>query len=229
MTTCEDMQDPVPPELGEVYASAGATFAYVGPLLDQHGARRAAGHRFAQFGHGPAEDAQSHQEAMRHLARAREAGCLVVLASMGTVITGDSPDFGWAVKPVESQRQGLTGKQLCQAAWSGVFDAFGVKDGDSAEKAPLILVSVGPQKDALDGVEVPSNAVCMPALPQVRSVAKHVCELFDLATTADGTLRVQVPKYEVSTQTMSTSAGADIETLARDLYPKYEAHTQNHS
>ena len=83
---------------------------------------------------------------MEELRDARDAGRLIVLASMGTVITGDSPDFGWAVKPVESQRQGLTGKQLCQAAWSGVFDAFGAKEGDLLEKTPLILVSVGHRK-----------------------------------------------------------------------------------
>jgi len=170
VTTCEDMQDPVPPELDAVYSSQGAKFVYVGPLLDQQGSRRAAGHKFAQFAHSDssAEKARdSPTDVLEELRDARDAGRLIVLASMGTVITGDSPDFGWAVKPVESQRQGLTGKQLCQAAWSGVFDAFGAKEGDLLEKTPLILVSVGPQKDALDSLKVPPNAICKPVLPQV--------------------------------------------------------------
>ncbi|CAE7909911.1 ydhE [Symbiodinium sp. KB8] len=168
VTTCEDMQDPVPPELEAAYSSQGAKFVYVGPLLDQQGARRAAGHKFAQFAHSDTEKAgDSPKDVLEELRDARDAGRLIVLASMGTVITGDSPDFGWAVKPVESQRQGLTGKQLCQAAWSGVFDAFGAKEGDLLEKTPLILVSVGPQKDALDSVKVPPNAICKPVLPQV--------------------------------------------------------------
>ena len=70
VTTCEDMQDPLPPELAAVYSSAGAAFAYVGPLLDCHGAKRAAGHKFAQAT-GPAESAESREEAMQQLTQAR--------------------------------------------------------------------------------------------------------------------------------------------------------------
>ena len=60
VTTCEDMQDPVPPELDAVYSSQGAKFVYVGPLLDQQGSRRAAGHKFAQFAHS--DSAQRRHE-----------------------------------------------------------------------------------------------------------------------------------------------------------------------
>ena len=167
VTTCEDMKDPAPADMEAAYSSAGANFVYVGPLLDEQGARRAAGHRFAQFKASGSSGLTPCGEAVQELMRAREAGRLIVLASMGTVITGDSPDWGWAVKPVESQRQGLTGKQLCQAAWSGVFQAFGAQEGDNVEQAPLILLSMGPQKDALEGLQVPRNALCMPVLPQV--------------------------------------------------------------
>ena len=46
MTTTEDLQDPVPPTLLERYREAKVNFVGVGPLLDQNGARRAAGHKF---------------------------------------------------------------------------------------------------------------------------------------------------------------------------------------
>ena len=46
MTTTEDLQDPVPPKLLERYEEKKVSFVGVGPLLDQNGARRAAGHKF---------------------------------------------------------------------------------------------------------------------------------------------------------------------------------------
>ncbi|CAJ1426196.1 unnamed protein product, partial [Effrenium voratum] len=80
------------------------------------------------------------------------------------VVTGDSPDLGWHTKPMEgSGRKGLTGKQLCQAAWNGVFDAFGSDD----PTAPLIILVTGPQPDALENLTVPSNAICRQMVPQV--------------------------------------------------------------
>jgi len=51
-----------------------------------------------------------------------------------------------------------------QGAWQGVFDAFGSND---AEEGPLIVLSLGPQDDALDGILPPANAICAPVLPQV--------------------------------------------------------------
>ena len=38
--------------------------------------------------------------------------------------------------------------------------------------APLIVVAIGPQPDALTGVGVPANAVCLPSVPQVRLLQK---------------------------------------------------------
>ena len=74
---------------------------------------------------------------------------------MGTVITGDSDDFGWNVKPQQSSgRQGLTGKQLCQSAFSAVFDASGAEKVDA--KTPLIVLATSPQPDALENLQVPS-------------------------------------------------------------------------
>ncbi|CAJ1332591.1 unnamed protein product [Effrenium voratum] len=87
-----------------------------------------------------------------------------IAESAHKVVTGDSPDLGWHTKPMEgSGRKGLTGKQLCQAAWNGVFDAFGSDD----PTAPLIILVTGPQPDALENLTVPSNAICRQMVPQV--------------------------------------------------------------
>merc|ERR1719204_1930111 len=154
VTTCEDLQDPLDPELAEVYQREGVRFEAVGPLLDQEGAKRAAGHRYKEQpgdaehgGHGRAE---GQPEVLARVRAALAAGRRVVLASMGTVVTGDHQDFGWNGRPVgaDGQRRGLTGRELCRAAWAGIFDAFG---GDSAEDGPLVVVSTGPQPDPLGG------------------------------------------------------------------------------
>lgn len=103
---------------------------------------------------------------------ARASGRRVVYISMGTVITGDSPEVGWQSRMrVEDEERSFTGKELCQAAWRGAFDVLGAADG------PLLLVSLGPQKDALEGLEVPSNAVCLPVMPQV-DILKAGVDLF---------------------------------------------------
>jgi len=98
--------------------------------------------------------------------RARQAGRKVVLVSMGTVITGDLPEWGWEGRPKNSQGQahGLTGCELCRAAWGGAFDAFGAQ---SAEAGPLIVMALGPQPNALGQLVAPPNAVCLPSIPQV--------------------------------------------------------------
>eukprot|EP00408_Alexandrium_pacificum_P041196 CAMPEP_0171237504 /NCGR_PEP_ID=MMETSP0790-20130122/42999_1 /TAXON_ID=2925 /ORGANISM="Alexandrium catenella, Strain OF101" /LENGTH=509 /DNA_ID=CAMNT_0011703855 /DNA_START=102 /DNA_END=1631 /DNA_ORIENTATION=+ len=101
VTSCEDLQDPVPPELARAYEDAKVRFVSVGPLLDAEGACRAAGHKF-RFNEGE-EERQQHEDADKAeqpdpLALTREAhaaGRKVILMSMGTVITGDSEDYGW--------------------------------------------------------------------------------------------------------------------------------------
>eukprot|EP00930_Biecheleria_cincta_P047620 TRINITY_DN3304_c0_g2_i1.p1 TRINITY_DN3304_c0_g2~~TRINITY_DN3304_c0_g2_i1.p1 ORF type:complete len:574 (-),score=113.09 TRINITY_DN3304_c0_g2_i1:82-1686(-) len=172
VTTCEDLQDAITPEMGEAYDKAGAVFEAVGPLLDVQGAVRAAGHKFHSretHGHCEAEgEKPKEDDPLLCLQAARHAGRKVVLVSMGTVVTGDSADFGWHTKPFGAggERVGLTGRQLCQSAWAGAFDAFGAY-GDRADQAPLILVALGPQPDALENLQIPDNALCMPVLPQV--------------------------------------------------------------
>merc|ERR1712151_729595 len=61
--------------------------------------------------------------------------------------------------------RGLSGRELCQAAWQGAFDAFGAA---SADEGALLIVALGNRTDALDGMAPPPpNALCSMGLPQV--------------------------------------------------------------
>mmetsp|Transcript_66238 Transcript_66238/g.191194 ORF Transcript_66238/g.191194 Transcript_66238/m.191194 type:complete len:542 (-) Transcript_66238:287-1912(-) len=178
VTTCEDLQDPMPAELAAYYAGMAIKFESVGPLLDE-GARRAAGHKFdANSADGTGVDAHPSNESdiVARVRAARAVGRKVVAVSMGTVITGDSPEVGWDARPMGpgGVRRGLTGRELCRAAWAAAFDAFGAED---AEAGPLLIVALGPQPDALGEVRPPANAICRPSIPQV-DVLKAGVDLF---------------------------------------------------
>ena len=160
VTTAEFLADPMTKDLQEAYGDH--RFVYLGPLLDQPGAKRCAGHKFS---HGVGHDniPNSDLEAIRLAEEAKAAGRLVVLVSLGTIVTGDHPDYGWKSRPVDGEKRGLSGKELCQAAWQGAFDACAT----CGAKLPFILVALGPQPDALENLQVPSNVFCSPTLPQV--------------------------------------------------------------
>lgn len=168
VTTCEELQDPLSQSLAEKYKDMKANFVAVGPLLDSAGACRAAGHKLKSENQH-VECAYDAFDPLQQLREARLQGKKVIYASMGTVVTGDSPDFGWhaQLQNGQGERTGVTGKQLCQAAWRGLFDL---------EEA-VLLVSVGPQPDALEGLEVPKNAFCSPTLPQV-DILKEGVDVF---------------------------------------------------
>lgn len=147
-------------------------FAFVGPLIDVAGAKRCAGFlkeveellpkRSSEESlklHGRS-NAVDEEFPMDVVESAVAAGRSIVLVSMGTVITGDSSNHGWEATDGSS----MTGKQLCQAVFKAVFAEL----GDPAEGGGnLLVVAVGPQADALEGVEVPANALCRNTLPQV--------------------------------------------------------------
>jgi len=160
-TTIAELEDPLSLELADAYAVAGARLVPVGPLLGATGTWRAHGKE-----RNVATGVTSPNNVLKQVLAAREVGRRVVFVSMGTVVTGDMPYWGWSGRTVDrsGQEYGLTGKELCHAAWSGAFDAFGA---ERTEEGPLIVVAVGQQPDALDGLSVPPNVVCAPAVPQV--------------------------------------------------------------
>eukprot|EP00434_Breviolum_minutum_P013771 symbB.v1.2.012147.t1/scaffold829.1/size159244/17 len=159
VTTGADLQDPVPSELAKMYHETN--FITVGPLLQQ----------------STEKPSDAELEPVMEIQKAREAGRKVILVSMGTILTSNTDDVGWHSIPRDGSEvpKGLTGKQLCQSAWNAAFDAFGV-DSD-VEDAPLLVVAVGSQADALDDVVVPKNAKCYPFLPQVE-ILKAKVDLF---------------------------------------------------
>lgn len=179
VTTAEFLADPTPKDLQELYEAKRTKFVFVGPLLDKAGAKRAAGHKFTmeketQETHDAGKAPTAECDPVARLKEAKALGRKVVYISMGTVITGDSPEVGWANRmKVENQERGFTGKELCQAAWRGAFEAL----GSDAPDAPLLLVSLGPQADALENLELPKNAFCLPSMPQV-DLLKSGVDLF---------------------------------------------------
>lgn len=154
VTTTLALQDPPTPRLKRAYEAQGSTFAYVGPLLDEDDSAVRVG--------GDAPD-----RVLEAVREAQGAGRSVVLVSMGTVLTSDVPITGWNGRPVgaDGRPRGLSGKELCQSAWGGVFDSFGVA---SEADGPLIVVSLGNRTDALEGLEPPPppNALCVGGVPQ---------------------------------------------------------------
>mmetsp|Transcript_876 Transcript_876/g.3226 ORF Transcript_876/g.3226 Transcript_876/m.3226 type:complete len:506 (+) Transcript_876:19-1536(+) len=160
VSTTAELADPMCAEDEEHYRAAGKTFAFVGPLLDVAGAKRAAG-ALQNSGQQAGAPAKADRASVLDLCKsAGAAGRPVVYVSMGTVITGDNEDHGWEA----TSGSALTGRQLCQAVYRAVFEELG---GNDEQGSALIVVSLGQQPDALEGVDVPANAVCRPRVPQV--------------------------------------------------------------
>jgi len=178
VSTVASLADPLNEADAEAYRKAGKTFTFVGPLLDAAGSKRSAGHlgfsdpaTGAQLQHEASQEAEA--AGARRVMEAVEAAVAggsraIVYVSMGTVLTGDHPDYGWGAKAGSA----LTGKQLCQAVYRAVFAAVGSEEGADVNQTgssppPLIVVSLGPMADALEGITVPHNAICEKRVPQV--------------------------------------------------------------
>jgi len=183
VTTLEELQDPISAELSAFYSSKQVSFCYLGPLLDQCGAVRAAGYKT-----NPEPEAVpslskclTPDDVVQGVRDAQRLGRKVVYVSMGTMITGDDPENGWEGRRVNADKQacGLTGRELCRAAWGAAFEAFGAQ---SAEDGPLLLISLGPQPHALGPLVAPPNAICLAVIPQV----DVLCAGVDLFLTHGG-------------------------------------------
>jgi len=145
VTTIEELRDPLSERLAGLYEALGTTFSYVGPLLDER----------------TLADPSNTPDVLSKVQEAKEAGRSIVLVSMGTMIPGDCWEKRYSAK---DGKEGLSGLEMCRAVWKGTFDALGA---DDANQGPLLLVSLGPQKDALGDMAAPPNAITAPVLPQV--------------------------------------------------------------
>merc|ERR1719330_904324 len=164
VTTIDALMEPMVPELAALYEENGVTWEGVGPLVDEaEGAARAAVMRKAATDEVYAADAQALMEKIQ---LAKKADRKIVLVSMGSLVTGDDPDLGWESQPKgeDGGPRGLKSKDVVRSAWGAVFDAVGKP---SESEGPLIIVSIGIQKDALGDLQVPANAICQQFVPQV--------------------------------------------------------------
>eukprot|EP00933_Yihiella_yeosuensis_P080524 TRINITY_DN9396_c0_g1_i2.p1 TRINITY_DN9396_c0_g1~~TRINITY_DN9396_c0_g1_i2.p1 ORF type:complete len:560 (-),score=108.75 TRINITY_DN9396_c0_g1_i2:518-2134(-) len=162
VTTAESLYDPISPELKAAYVADGVNFIAVGPLLDEAGSKRAGGFKSLSS----SATAESADNLMERVRAAKRLGRPVVLASLGTSTTSDSEECGWNGRPREhGEPVGITGCQLCRAAWGAVFDVFG--SPDDGDDVALIVVALGPQEEPLGELTAPKNAICLPAIPQV--------------------------------------------------------------
>merc|ERR1712232_835358 len=143
-TTSEDLQDPMSPALEHAYrvACAGVTFAAVGPLLDREGTWKST------------EPNSAPSDVVSRVRAARALGRRVILVSMGTLVTGDLPTWGWDGRQVNGNGQlfGLTGRELCHAVWQAAFDVFGA---ERAHEGAVIIVALGPQANPLGSILAP--------------------------------------------------------------------------
>merc|ERR1711933_22946 len=138
---------PMASPLKQSYQKNGVLFEAVGPLLDVEGSCRAAAHKFHKEGSTAVastdvdrKDGSSTAQIMTAVRAAHAASRPVVLVSMGTVITGDS-SVGWDGRDpsTDGVQRGLSGRELCQSAWGGAFDAFG---RSKPEEGVLLLLAL---------------------------------------------------------------------------------------
>jgi len=162
VTTTAELADELNERDAEWYSTHGKEFVFVGPLLDQAGAQRCGGTLAGQqVSPEQAVEPVHAADVLGPAADAARSGRAIVYVSMGTVLTGDSEEHGWT----GTSGSALTGKQLCQAVYRAVFQELGT--ASDAASSPLIVLAVGPQPDALEGVDVPGNAVYASTVPQV--------------------------------------------------------------
>eukprot|EP00656_Telonema_subtile_P053662 TRINITY_DN7829_c0_g2_i1.p1 TRINITY_DN7829_c0_g2~~TRINITY_DN7829_c0_g2_i1.p1 ORF type:complete len:498 (+),score=80.62 TRINITY_DN7829_c0_g2_i1:242-1735(+) len=159
VSTTIELADELNEKDSEFYETAGKKFFYMGPLLDVSSARRACGVLHASKDSGESSSTDEHAKVMSLVNTAAANSRQVAYVSMGTVLTGADAEHGWC----GTSGSGLTGKQLCQSVYRAVFQELQAAEGCGI----LIVVSLGLQPDALEGLHVPANAVCVKSVPQL--------------------------------------------------------------
>ncbi|CAK9061566.1 unnamed protein product [Durusdinium trenchii] len=99
------------------------------------------------------------------------AGKRFVFVSMGTVGSGGRWNGGFGPLAAHNGIQNLTGKEFLQQVYRAVMEAF------QDQEDLLVLMAVGPQPDALEGLpSCPSNVLLRPTVPQLEVLQR--CHAF---------------------------------------------------
>ena len=229
VSTIESLAIPIGPRESEVLAARGYEFHYVGPLVGDGTARAStqvnirSAAQSADDRSDVAPDVADGLDAPFPMDRVRQAhaeGRPLVMCSLGTVITSDLPrHYGWAHRAVNpfTGKAGATGKEFSQAIWRALFLELGRDNRvvDPHADEPLLIVSVGYQSDALEGLSVPGNAICRGSIPQVELLAMrpHVFVTHAGQNSIMESLRMGVPMLTVPRQHDQPSNADRLEML----------------
>lgn len=153
VSTVPSLADKLEEKNVQFYNSIGKAFEFVGPLLGEN-----------QVSMASALSEQEQADLFKRVEDAVTANRKIVYVSMGTVVTGDSAEHGWN----GTSGSAITGKQLCHSVYRAVFGELGCSVNNPVlSPPPLIIVSLGPQPDAITDISVPDNALCLRTAPQV--------------------------------------------------------------
>lgn len=153
VSTVPSLADKLEDKNAEFYNYVGKAFEFVGPLLGEN-----------QVSMASALSEQERTDLFKRVEDAVAANRKIVYVSMGTALTGDTADHGWN----GTSGSAITGKQLCHSVYRAVFAELGCSVSNPVLlPLPLVIVSLGPQPDAVTDIAVPDNVLCLRTVPQV--------------------------------------------------------------
>lgn len=122
---------------------------------------------------------------LERLDAARAEGRPVLFVSLGTVATGDLWKqplgiFANGNDELPHDEPGLatySGRDFCQRVWRTCFDAFGADIAPEERADPLVVMTLGPEEDALEGMPpTPNNFILRRTVPQLEVLRR--CNAF---------------------------------------------------
>ncbi|EJK78079.1 hypothetical protein THAOC_00041 [Thalassiosira oceanica] len=192
VTTIASLRDPFLDSIEEedkMYEElAGSKLHYIGPMIGDPGMLRASTHKAAwteeersllvEYNKHPhrrrsmLRPSADDDKLLNIVKKAKSLGRRICLVTLGTVVTSDRAAFGWHGTGLGVS---ITGKELVQSVVNAAIDELGLKDDDNIDssisadesKAPLLVLTVGQQPDALDGIVLPANAIARASVPQI--------------------------------------------------------------
>lgn len=164
VTTIDELY--VPPNPGHQANRYGAfPFKCIGVLADT---------KIKRIQNANVKQDAAEQLDLAELDAAIAAGRRLLYVSLGTVASSEAfwaRPFGQFGK--DNGLEDCTGKQLTQHVFKACFEAF----GDAGESAPLVVLSIGPQADVLEGLPpAPANFRLKKAVPQLEVLRR--CSAF---------------------------------------------------